>query len=168
MLLLNMALNFMFVCNPKNLQMWQSKLSTYSCFHPLTLTKLKFYFVLVCAIVAIVAIVIVQYVFFHGLGCAFLLLLFVALVVLFSCYLWPWFCSLVISICGLGYAFLLLLFVALIMFFLLLLMFFYYYSWLCSFTITFSCVLLWPLFIALVVICYLLTPNVRHKRIDTL
>jgi hypothetical protein len=33
MLILNMALNFMFVCNPKTLQMWQSKLSTYSWFH---------------------------------------------------------------------------------------------------------------------------------------
>ncbi len=34
MLILNMALNFMFVCNPKKIQVWQSKLSTYSCFHP--------------------------------------------------------------------------------------------------------------------------------------
>ncbi len=28
-----MTLNFMFVCNPKKLQVWWSKLSTYSCFH---------------------------------------------------------------------------------------------------------------------------------------
>jgi hypothetical protein len=34
MLIFNMALNFMFICNPEKLQMWQSKLSTYSCFHP--------------------------------------------------------------------------------------------------------------------------------------
>jgi hypothetical protein len=32
MLILNMALNFMFVCNPKKLQLWQSKLSPYSCY----------------------------------------------------------------------------------------------------------------------------------------
>jgi hypothetical protein len=35
MLILNMALNFMFVCDPKKLQVWQSKVSTYSYFHPL-------------------------------------------------------------------------------------------------------------------------------------
>jgi hypothetical protein len=29
-----MALNFTFVCNSKKLQVWQSKLSTYSCVHP--------------------------------------------------------------------------------------------------------------------------------------
>ncbi len=34
MLILNMVLNFTFVCNPKNLQVWQSKKLTYSCFHP--------------------------------------------------------------------------------------------------------------------------------------
>jgi len=34
MLILNMALNFIFVCNLEKLQMWQSKQSTYSCFHP--------------------------------------------------------------------------------------------------------------------------------------
>ncbi len=35
MLILNMALNFTFVCNPKKLHLWYSKLSTYSCFHPI-------------------------------------------------------------------------------------------------------------------------------------
>jgi hypothetical protein len=33
MLILTMALNFTFVCNPKSLQVWQSKQSTYSCLH---------------------------------------------------------------------------------------------------------------------------------------
>jgi len=35
MLILNIALNFTFVCNREKLQMWQSKLSTYLCFHPI-------------------------------------------------------------------------------------------------------------------------------------
>ncbi len=34
MLILNVALNFTFVCNPEQLQVWQSKQSPYSCFHP--------------------------------------------------------------------------------------------------------------------------------------
>jgi len=34
MLVLNMALNFTFVCNLEKLQVWHSKLSTYSWFHP--------------------------------------------------------------------------------------------------------------------------------------
>ncbi len=34
MLILNMALSFTFVCNLEKLQVWHSKLSTYSCFHP--------------------------------------------------------------------------------------------------------------------------------------
>ncbi len=37
MLILNMVLNSMCACNAKILQVWQSKLSTYSCFHPFML-----------------------------------------------------------------------------------------------------------------------------------
>jgi hypothetical protein len=34
MLILNMVLNFTFVCNPEKLQVRQFKQSTYPCFHP--------------------------------------------------------------------------------------------------------------------------------------
>jgi hypothetical protein len=41
MLILNMGLNFIFIYNLEKLQMWQSKLSTYSCFHLETIASTK-------------------------------------------------------------------------------------------------------------------------------
>jgi len=85
MLLLNMVLNFMFVCNPKQLQVSQSKLSTYSCFHPFDFDQIE--------------IVLVVFVWWWKLWQWWLwwwqlslcnMFFFMALVVLFYyCYLWP-------------------------------------------------------------------------------
>jgi len=48
MLVFNIVLNIMFICIQEKLQVWQSKLSTYSCFHPehifLVMYYLKFPF----------------------------------------------------------------------------------------------------------------------------
>jgi predicted metal-dependent hydrolase len=41
MLILNMGLNFIFICNLEKLQVWQSKPSTYSCFHLQTIASTK-------------------------------------------------------------------------------------------------------------------------------
>jgi hypothetical protein len=115
MLFLNMVLNFMFVCNPKQLQVSQSKLSTYSCFHPFDFDQIE-----------IILVVFVWWwklwqwwlwrwqlslckFFFHGLGCALLLLLFVALIMFF--YYYSWLCSFIITF---SCVLLLLLFIALV------------------------------------------------------
>jgi len=41
MLILNVGFNFIFIYNLEKLQVWQSKLSTYSCFHLKTITSTK-------------------------------------------------------------------------------------------------------------------------------
>jgi hypothetical protein len=131
-----MVVNFMFVCNPQKLQMWQSKLSTYSCFHPFNFDQIEFYFLL--------------FVWWWQLWQLSLcnMFLFMALIVLFFCYyLWPWLCYFLVVICDLGFALLLLVFMVLVMLF----YYCYLWPWSCSFVVVLGHVLL---LLSIVLFCY--------------